>query len=151
MSTIINSRADLDAIAGTPRHAAFIAGLIGTLAHEPAADFIDAPAPAVADHERARWDGTEWIVEPVPEPPPPAPEPVPDQVSKIQLVRALRQAGIWETHVKPWIGTLSDAAQEDWALANYIPRSDPFVTDAQAALAWSDEQVDDLFRQAALL
>lgn len=148
--SIINSRADLDAIAGTPRHAAFIAGLIGTLAYEPAADFIDTPAPAVADHERARWNGTEWIVEPIPEPPEPAPEPVPDQVSKIQLVRALRAIGMWAT-VKAWIETLSVDAQEDWALANFIPRDDQFVADAQAALTWTDDQIDDLFRQAALL
>lgn len=31
--TIINSRADLDAIAGTPEHVAFIAALKGSLTH----------------------------------------------------------------------------------------------------------------------
>jgi len=76
--------------------------------------------------------------------------PVPEHVTKLQLVRGLRDAGVWET-ARTWIATLPDDAQEDWQLANVIPRTDPLVTAARNALGWTDGQVDDLFRAAALL
>jgi len=76
--------------------------------------------------------------------------PVPETVTKLQLVRAMRDADAWND-TKAWIATLPDDAQEDWSLVNVIPRTDPLVADARDALGWTDAQVDDLFRAAALL
>lgn len=84
---IINTFADLEAIAGTARHAAITAGLVGTvvLAGSPpprAAKLIAAPVPALSAGQQARWDGSAWIVEAIPPAPAPAPPAAQDVVAE---------------------------------------------------------------------
>jgi|GEM_PF-5144690 len=75
------------------------------------------------------------------------PEPVPQSVTPLQLVRALRQAGL-----KAAFDAALDAnteAKEDFALAREIERNDPLVASIATALGKSSGEVDDIFRLAA--
>lgn len=91
------------------------------------------------------WDGQQFGG-----PPPPPPLPVPATVSKLQLVRALRQAEL-KAAFDMALAAASDEVREDWSLAVEIRREDPLVAAFAAALSVSPEVVDDLFRLAASL
>jgi len=90
------------------------------------------------------WDGEAFAA-------PPAPAaPVPESVTKLQLVRALRQT----EHKAAFDAALNVApadTQEDWSLAVEIRRDDPLVASFASELDVSSADVDDLFRLAATL
>lgn len=84
---------------------------------------------------------------------PPQAEPVPQQVTRAQGKAALIQAGLWQG-VLDYVSSIEDETQR--ALAEvalhdtlHWERSSPFLNAAASALGLADEQLDDLFRQAA--
>lgn len=94
------------------------------------------------------------------------PQPVipPSLVSKLALVKAMREVGldgqpatgasIWDA-VKVAISQAGGAVEEDWQLANYIPRNDPTINALAAQLVPTDPPreaiLDALFLRAAEL
>ncbi len=78
---------------------------------------------------------------------------VPLIVTKIQTVRALRAAGLWDglTGMKAAIAASPVAVQEDWEYSTMIPRNDPTVAAFAASASLSGAQVDALFIAAASL
>lgn len=80
-----------------------------------------------------------------------APAPVvPAEVTKIQLVRALRDAELWED-VRAAIAGASVTIQEDWEFATILPRNDPLVVAFAAALGLTDAQGDAIFIAAGAI
>lgn len=110
-----------------------------------------------ADHQ---WQNGEWVYVA----PPPQPVVVPYIVAKLALVRAMREVGldgqpatgasIWDA-VKVAISQAGGAVEEDWQLANYIPRNDPTINALAAQLVPTDPpreaMLDALFLRAAEL
>ena len=82
---------------------------------------------------------------------PAAPQPVPAKVSRMQAKQALLAAGLLAT-VDGAIASSGDAAlQLYWAEASDFHRDHPALMAMTAALGMTPEQVDDLFRAAALI
>ena len=150
----INSREDLDAIAGTPDHTAFMALLQGTLwrlqkddtagvwvAVEDSstimrfgftrADFADTPPPDL----------------PVYVPPPPVVIPA---VSPRQIRQALTRAGL-RTSVEAAVAAGDQDLKDWWEFSTTFERLNPQVTAMGAALGVSDTQLDDLWTLASTL
>lgn len=75
---------------------------------------------------------------------------LPATVTKLQLVRALRAAGLW-TQVQALLAAAPATVQEDWALAHLMPRDDPFIAQFAAALSLSEAQQAALYEAAAEL
>ncbi len=108
-----------------------------------------------ADHQ---WQNGEWAYVA----PPPPPVVVPDMVSKLALVKAMRERGpggqpatgatIWDA-VKAAIAAAGGDVEEDWQLANFIPRHDPTINMLAAQLVPTDpprqQMLDALFLRAA--
>lgn len=151
-STFINTRADLDAITGTPAHDTFMAALAGSVwrlekdddaklwrAVQDAstierfgfalADFADVPAPLL----------------PVYTPPP---SKVPTSLSMRQARLALLGAGLLDT-VQAGVATMPQAAQIEWEFAATVDRSSPLVAALSGALGLDDAALDVLFIAAA--
>lgn len=83
--------------------------------------------------------------------PPPEPTvPVPAVVSMRQARLALLQAGLLAS-VETAMAGASAADQIEWEYATEVRRDSPLVVSMTAALGWTAEQVDDLFRTAASL
>lgn len=74
---------------------------------------------------------------------------VPKSITKIQAMRAMKQAGIWE-QFNTALAANQDAADE-WALAISLERHNAFVESIAPSLDMSDEQVDQLFIAGAAL
>lgn len=155
----INTRADLDALAGTPAHAAYLAMLAGSLwrlerddeaqtwvAVEDnttvarfgftRADFPDATPPALPQYD-------------------PIVEPVPASVSMRQARLALLGAGLLDI-VDAALAAIEEeaprrAAQIEWEYAATVERASPLIAQLGPALALTEEQLDTLFVQAATL
>lgn len=73
---------------------------------------------------------------------------VPQVISRFQAKAALLQAGLLDDVEQAVAG--SDAlTQLAWAEAQELRRESPMVTAIAGALELTDEEVDDLFRQAA--
>lgn len=99
-----------------------------------------------ADHQ---WQNGEWVYVA----PPPQPVVVPYIAAKLALVRAMREVGldgqpatgasIWDA-VKVAISQAGGAVEEDWQLANYIPRNDPTINALAAQLVPTDPPREDL-------
>lgn len=111
-----------------------------------------------SEQERQEWGAPE-LVEMVPEEidahlnPPPVPEPVPRQVTRAQGKAALITAGLWSA-VESYVDGIEDPTEKALALValndtTHWNRTSPFLNAAAAALGLADEQLDDLFRQAA--
>lgn len=147
-STFINTRADLDAITGTPAHDTFMAALAGSVwrlekdddaklwrAVQDAstierfgfalADFADVPAPLL----------------PVYTPPP---SKVPTSLSMRQARLALLGAGLLDT-VQAGVATMPQASQIEWEFAATVDRSSPLVAALSGALGLDDAALDVLF------
>lgn len=91
------------------------------------------------------WDGNAWV---------PAPLPVPDVVTMRQARLALLQAGLLarvNTAVANMPGTAGDTARIEWGFSSIVERNHPFVQSLGGVLNLNEEQLDDLFRQAAAL
>lgn len=158
-SPVLNTREDLDAIAGTPAHDEFMAFLAGSLwrlerdddaetwvAVEddsiitrfgfPRADFPDATPPSLPAYV------------------PPASD-VPQTVSRAQGKAALIQAGKWDD-VTAFIDGISDPEQKalaDVALndAQDWRRDSPFLNQAATAIGLTGTDLDALFTTAAAI
>ena len=154
----INTREDLDAIAGTPEHVAFMALLAGTLwrlekddtaqawvaiednstierFNFTRADFPDAQPPALPDYV-------------------PAVVAVPEVVTMRQARLALLGAGLLaqvNTAVANMPGAEGDAARIEWEYAQEMRRDSPLVAALSAAFGWTSAQLDDLFTEGAKL
>lgn len=80
-----------------------------------------------------------------------APDPVPQVVSRFQARAALHAAGLLSS-VEDAIATGADVfTQIAWADAAEFRRNSPTIATLAAALGLSEEQVDNLFRQAATI
>ena len=64
--------------------------------------------------------------------------------SKIDLVRAMRAAGIWP-QVRAALELADEDTQEDWAMLTVIPRNDPMFAAFAGALGFDDAAIDALF------
>lgn len=107
---------------------------------------VEVPLRPSADHQ---WQNGAWVYVA----PPPQPVVVPDMVAKLALVRAMREVGldgqpvttgsIWDA-VKAAIAQAGGAVEEDWQLANHIPRADPTINALAAQLVPTDPPREDL-------
>ena len=142
--------------------------------HSPGLHIIY-PAPDFTDEEAASAvpAGVNWEIAP----PPPAPNcdwiggawviippGAPSLVSKLALVKAMREVGmdgqpvsdlsIWD-HVKAALAAAGGDVAEDWQLANFIPRNDAALNALAAQLVPTDPpreaMLDALFLRAAQL
>ena len=154
----INTREDLDAIAGTPEHVAFMALLAGTLWRLEKDDTAQAWV-AVEDNstiERFNFTRADF-----PDAQPPAlPEYVPEVVAVPEVVTmrqarlALLGAGLLaqvNTAVANMPGAEGDAARIEWEYAKEVRRDSPLVAALSAAFGLTDAQLDDLFTEGAKL
>lgn len=154
----INTRADLDAIIGTPEHVAFMALLAGTLWRLEKDDTAQAWV-AIEDNStigrfnftRADFPGAlppalpEYV---------PVVDPVPEVVSMRQARLALLGAGLLaqvNTAVANMPGAEGDAARIEWEYAQEVRRDSPLVAALSVAFGWTAAQLDDLFTEGAKL
>ena len=152
----INTRADLDAIIGTPEHVAFMALLAGTLWRLEKDDTAQAWV-AIEDNStierfnftRADFPGAlppalpEYV---------PVVDPVPEVVSMRQARLALLGAGLLaqvNTAVANMPGAEGDAARIEWEYAQEVRRDSPLVAALSATFGLTDETLDNLYKVAA--
>ena len=76
--------------------------------------------------------------------------PVPQQVTMRQARLALLNAGLLDD-VEVVIATAGKEAQLEWEYASVAERSNPVIAIVQQQQGVTDEQIDDLFREAAKL
>jgi hypothetical protein len=154
----INTRADLDAITGTPEHDAFMALLAGTLWRVEKDDTAQAWVAIEDNSTIERFDFTRADF-PGALPPAlpeyvPVVDPVPEVVTMRQARLALLGAGLLaqvNTAVANMPGTDGDAARIEWEFSSTVERHRPLVLSLITALGLTDAQLDELFRQAAAL
>ena len=154
----INTRADLDAITGTPEHAAFMSLLAGTLWRLEKDDTAQAWVAIEDNSTIERFDFTRADF-PDAQPPAlpeyvPVVDPVPEVVTMRQARLALLGAGLLaqvNTAVANMPGAEGDAARIEWEFSSTVERHRHLVLSLIAALNMTDAQLDDLFRQAAAL
>jgi hypothetical protein len=87
---------------------------------------------------------------PEPEPVEPTIPEVPTEVTPLQIRRALRQLGLYDS-VATYIETQSDDVKDAWEYAITIYRNDSMIISAGEALGVTDDDIDDLFRLAQTL
>ncbi|WP_050466359.1 hypothetical protein [Herbaspirillum chlorophenolicum] len=87
----------------------------------------------------AGWDGQAWQA---------SPAPVPTAVTPLQARRALLAAGLLNA-VDQAAAAAGGEAQLAWAYSATVERASPFVAALASAIGLSNEDVDELFRQAA--
>ena len=154
----INTREDLDAIAGTPEHDAFMALLAGTLWRVEKDDTAQAWV-AIEDNstiERFAFTRADFPGAQSPDLPEyvPVVDPVPEVVTMRQARLALLGVGMLaqvNAAVASMPGAEGDAARIEWEFSSTVERHRPLVLSLIAALGLTDAQLDDLFRQAAAL
>ena len=157
-STVINTREDLDAIAGTPEHVAFMALLAGTLWRLEKDDTAQA---WVAIEDNSTIERFNFTRADFPDAQPPAlPEyvpvvvAVPEVVTMRQARLALLGAGLL-AQVDAAIASMPEpqrtAASIEWEYSNALQRSNPFVSQLGAALGLDDAAIDAMFVEAAKL
>lgn len=154
----INTREDLDAIAGTPEHVAFMALLAGTLWR---LEKDDTARAWVAIEDNSTIERFNFTRADFPDAQPPAlPEYVPAVVAVPEVVTmrqarlALLGAGLLaqvNTAVANMPGAEGDAARIEWEYAQEVRRDSPLVAALSAAFGWTSAQLDDLFTDGAKL
>ena len=152
----INTREDLDAIAGTPEHVAFMALLAGTLWRLEKDDTAQA---WVAIEDNSTIERFNFTRADFPDAQPPAlPEyvpvvvAVPEVVTMRQARLALLGAGLLaqvNTAVANMPGAEGDAARIEWEYAQEVRRDSPLVAGLSEILGLTDETLDNLYRTAA--
>lgn len=156
-STAINTRADLDLLAGTPAHAAFMAMLAGTLWRIELDAGTQAWAAVADDTIVARYGLTRADFPDAT--PPELPEVVAQAVAvpavtprqaRLALLAAGKLAAV-EAALAAMPGVTGEAARIDWEFALEIRRDDPLITAVGHVLGLSDEDIDTLFIQASTL
>ena len=157
-STVINTREDLDAITGTPEHAAFMSLLAGTLWRLEKDDTAQA---WVAIEDNSTIERFSFTRADFPDAQPPAlPEYVPKVVAvpevvtmrqaRLALLAAGKLAGV-ESAIASMPEPHKTAAQIEWEYSNALQRSNPFVSQIGAALGLDESGIDALFVEAAKL
>lgn len=157
-SAVINSRADLDAIAGTPQHAAWMAVLAGSLWRLERDDAARTWRAIEDDSTIERFgftraDFPDALPPALPEYVPPA-DPVPVSISMRQARLALLDAGLLQpvsAAIAAMPGKEGDAARIEWEYAQSVRRDSPLIANLAAALKLDDEKIDNLFRAAIAL
>lgn len=154
----INTREDLDAIAGTPEHVAFMALLAGTLWRLEKDDTAQA---WVAIEDNSTIERFNFTRADFPDAQPPAlPEYVPAVVAVPEVVTmrqarlALLGAGLLaqvNTAVANMPGAEGDAARIEWEYAQEVRRDSPLVAALSAAFGWTSAKLDDIFTEGAKL
>lgn len=152
----INTREDLDAIAGTPEHVAFMALLAGTLWRLEKDDTAQA---WVAIEDNSTIERFNFTRADFPDAQPPAlPEYVPAVVAVPEVVTmrqarlALLGAGLLaqvNTAVANMPGAEGDAVRIEWEYAQEVRRDSPLVAALSVALGLTDETLDNLYKVAA--
>jgi hypothetical protein len=148
----INNRADLDAIAGTQEHEAFMALLAGSLWRLEKDD--DAMTwRAIEDSStvaRFGFDRDDFPNAQPPALPPyvPPPSAVPQAVTMRQARLALLSAGLLD-QVNAAI--TDPAARIEWEYATTVERNSSLVQSLASGLGLTEPQLDDLFTLAATL
>ena len=152
----INTREDLDAIAGTPEHVAFMALLAGTLWR---LEKDDAAQAWVAVEDNSTIERFNFARADFPDAKPPTlPKYVPKVVAVPEVVTmrqarlALLGAGLLaqvNTAVANMAGTEGDAARIEWEYAQEVRRDSPLVAALSVALGLTDETLDNLYKVAA--
>ena len=155
VSVVINTREDLDAIAGTPEHVAFMALLAGTLWRLEKDDTAQA---WVAIEDNSTIERFNFTRADFPDAQPPAlPEyvpvvvAVPEVVTMRQARLALLGAGLLDqvnTAVANMPGAEGDAARIEWEYAQEVRRDSPLVAALSEILGLTDEALDNLYRTA---
>ncbi len=152
----INTRSDLDTLAGTPAHAAFMAALAGTIYRLEKDDAVKAWV-AVQDTRTIEQFG--FTLADFPGVVAPAlPEYIapkmaaPTAITMRQARLALLGAGLLAqvnaaTAAMP--GATGEAARIEWEYAQEVRRDSPLLAALAPALGMSSAQVDDLFVAAA--
>lgn len=74
----------------------------------------------------------------------------PRVISKLQLVRAMRLAGLWGS-VRAALAGAGIEAREDWEFASEVHRDDVIVTAFASTLGLTDADLNDLFTVGATL
>jgi len=72
------------------------------------------------------------------------------QCSPLQIRRALRQVGMYDTVVS-WVATQPTEISEAWEYATFFARLDPFIVAATPGLGKTDVEVDQVFQLAITL
>ena len=152
----INTREDLDAIAGTPEHVAFMALLAGTLWRLEKDDTAQAWV-AIEDNSTIERFGFTRADFPDAQPPAlpeyvPAVVAVPEVVTMRQARLALLGVGMLaqvNAAVASMPGAEGDAARIEWEYAQEVRRDSPLVAGLSVGLGLANETLDSLFRAAA--
>lgn len=158
MQTLINTREDLDAIAGTPEHDAFMAMLRGTLWRLEKDDQAGAWL-AIEDNStierfgftRADFPGAVAPALPAYVPPP---SDVPQAVTMRQARLALLGAGLLSqanAAIASMPGAEGEAARIEWEYAQEVRRDSVLVQSLVPALGMNEAGLDALFTAAAAL
>lgn len=158
MQTLINTRADLDAIAGTPEHVAFMALLAGTLWRLEKDDTAQA---WVAIEDNSTIERFNFTRADFPDAQPPAlPEYVPVVVAVPEVV-TMRQARLAllaanmlaavNTAIANMPGSEGEAARIEWEYAQEVRRDSSLVQSLIPVLGMNDAGLDALFTAAAAL
>jgi hypothetical protein len=155
---LINTREDLDAIAGTPEHDDFINFLKGSI-YRLEKDDVAQQWLLVTDVTTIQWYGFTladfaglvppdipvYVVAPVE---------VPKAVSMRSARLALLQAGkltLVNSTIAGMPGVAGDAARIEWEYAQEVRRDSTLVLSLIPLLAMTDAEVDNLFIMAASL
>ena len=154
----INTRADLDALTGTPEHDVFMALLAGTLWRVEKDDTAQAWVAIEDNSTIERFDFTRADF-PGAQPPAlpgyvPVVDPVPEVVTMRQARLALLGAGLLaqvNTAVANMPGAEGDAARIEWEYAQEVRRDSPLTAGLSAALGLTDAQLNNLFTAAGAL
>lgn len=157
--TSINTRADLDALAGTPEHAAFMSALAGTLYRFEKDDSTKTwkVVQDVNGIERFGFALDDFANVAAPAPPLyVAPETVvPDSVEMVQARLALLGVGVTALAVEAVMSKMPEpdrsVARIEWEFRPRVRRNSALVLAVSAALNLTPAQVDDLFVAAAKL
>jgi len=154
----INTREDLDAIAGTPEHVAFMALLAGTLWRLEKDDTAQA---WVAIEDNSTIERFNFTRADFPDAQPPAlPEyvpvvvAVPEVVTMRQARLALLGAGLLaqvNAAIAAMPGVAGEAARIEWEYATTVVRDSSWVQSLGSVLGLSAAQIDALFIAAAKL
>lgn len=153
-SNVINTRADLDALVGTPAHADFMALLASTL-WRLEKDDIEHTFRAVEDASTVAHFGFSAADFPGAAPPalpvyiPPV-VPVPTVITMRQARLVLLGAGLLDA-VNAGIGAMPQSAQIEWEFAATVDRTSPLLATLATALQLDAAALDTLFLQGAVL
>ena len=76
------------------------------------------------------------------------PAPVPDEVTRLQIMRELRNRGLAAAFKKA-LAAADEDTREDWELAVSVRRDDPMAAAFGRALELGEDGLDDLWRESA--